>query len=427
MELVNNTGMAAGHTLGLDPDGRECLVVAVKGTFDIPPDRREATLAAEQQPLVEADVFTGDPGFSAPLYECDYAPRKPRCDVLLNGTAHAPRGRPVRRMEVGLRVAGMAKSFVVVGEREWRKRLWWVGNTQPARFTRSPISYDVAFGGVDHVHKDPKRHRTCLANHVGIGFHHVLASKAIHGRPLPRTEEKGKPVRNPRGRYRPMSFGPVGRAWQPRVKLAGTYDQHWVDEISPFLPPDFRDDYYQSAPPDQQISHPSGGEEVTLLNLTPQGSTRFLLPRVDIPVEFFLRDDDPVEAQAVADTIVIEPDLGRLMITWRASHPIRLDLFEVEQVVAGRMPPGWYRARETGKTHFVSLAELALTPRNTGDIGDEDEDDEQEAWVPGDGEEPGDLASDDEDEDEAEGEAAEDEERPEPPMADPAGVTSRPS
>lgn len=36
MELLNATGMPAGYTLGMQPDGRELLVVAVKGTFTIP-------------------------------------------------------------------------------------------------------------------------------------------------------------------------------------------------------------------------------------------------------------------------------------------------------------------------------------------------------------------------------------------------------
>src|SRR5690242_10966283 len=99
MELLNATGMQAGYTMGLRPDGRELLVVVVKGTFRIPGDGRGPVLAEEQLPLVDADTFTGEPGFSAPVYECDYAPTKPRCDVVLLGSAYAPFGRPVERVE----------------------------------------------------------------------------------------------------------------------------------------------------------------------------------------------------------------------------------------------------------------------------------------------------------------------------------------
>jgi hypothetical protein len=85
MDLVNGTGMSAAFTLGLDPDGREHVVVVVKGTFLIPPRGGIPELAETQDELVYADTFTGKPGFSAVIYETDFAPVKPRCDVLLVG------------------------------------------------------------------------------------------------------------------------------------------------------------------------------------------------------------------------------------------------------------------------------------------------------------------------------------------------------
>jgi hypothetical protein len=83
MELLNATKMVTGYTQGMLADGRELLVVVIKGTFDLPKNRENARLSAVQLPLVEADTFTGEPGFSAPLYESDYAPVKPYCDVIL--------------------------------------------------------------------------------------------------------------------------------------------------------------------------------------------------------------------------------------------------------------------------------------------------------------------------------------------------------
>jgi len=81
MELVNATRMVAGHTMALDKHGREHLVVVVKGTFRFPlPDEPPGHFALhdEQQPLVMADSFTGEPGLSAPVYDVDFALRKPR-------------------------------------------------------------------------------------------------------------------------------------------------------------------------------------------------------------------------------------------------------------------------------------------------------------------------------------------------------------
>ena len=72
MELINATRTAAGYTMGTEPSGRESLVVVVKGTFRLPAPGEPVRLADEQAPLVLADTFTGQPGFSAPYYEVDY-------------------------------------------------------------------------------------------------------------------------------------------------------------------------------------------------------------------------------------------------------------------------------------------------------------------------------------------------------------------
>jgi len=104
MELINATRMVAGYNMGLEPSGRELLVVVVKGTFVLPKAGEQVRLADEQLPLIMADTFTGDPGFSAPMHEIDFAPRKRACDVLLVGSAHAPTGKQVARMRAGIRV-----------------------------------------------------------------------------------------------------------------------------------------------------------------------------------------------------------------------------------------------------------------------------------------------------------------------------------
>src|SRR3989344_2715 len=98
MELINSTAMAAAYAQGLLADGRETLVVVVKGTFTLPLDGSVARLAAVQRPLLMADVFAGEPGLSVMLREMDFAPFKPYCDVLVTGSAFAPDGRPASKI-----------------------------------------------------------------------------------------------------------------------------------------------------------------------------------------------------------------------------------------------------------------------------------------------------------------------------------------
>ena len=358
MDLINASKMMAGYTMGMEPSGRELLVVVIKGTFSIPHDGGEPELMEEQVPLVDADVYTGKPGYSAPLYEVDYAPYKARCDVLLNGSAYAPGGRPSKKVPVRLRVGGMMKEFEVIGDRIWQVSKMGFTQSFPQSFTVMPISYDRAFGGSDDKHPDKSKHSAFMPNPIGRGYHANISHDLMDGTCLPNTEEQGQPVRLPAGKYRPMAFGVVGRNWEPRYKLAGTYDQGWIDDVFPFLPADFNNGYYQAAPLDQQIDHLKGNEMVELINLTVSGRTVFRLPKKEIPVVFFLKKGGKEERQAVADTVVIEPDLNRFSITWRAHLPLKKNMFEIPQVLVGKKSRAWWRARELGKTYYPSLGHL---------------------------------------------------------------------
>ncbi len=366
MELINATSMQAGYTLGMEPSGREHLVVVVKGTFEFPRRDEPPRLAEDQLPLVAADTFTGEPGFSAPVLETDYAPWKPRCDVLLNGSAYAPEGRPATEVPVGLRLGSMRKAFHVVGDRTWQAGLMAISPGPPRAFTSMPVTYDRAFGGVDDHDPDESRHSAYMANPVGRGYHRKLKGGLIDGTPMPNTEEAGHGVKMPNLDYRPMAFGPVGRGWSPRLGYAGTYDDHWLEHVFPFLPSDFRDAYYQAAPEDQQIPYPRGGEPVVLFNLTPEGRTAFRLPEMDVPVIFFRKAGDRHETSAVIDTIALAPDAGLFTMSWRASIPLRRNIFEIPQVLAGRMSRAWWRARELGKEYHSSLASV-VRARRTGE------------------------------------------------------------
>ena len=127
-----------------------------------------------------------------------------------------------------------------------------------------------------------------------------------------------------------MGFGVIGRGWLPRYLLAGTYDQDWLDNTFPFLPADFDPAYFQCSPVDQQMPYPKGGESVGLVNLTPEGNTVFQLPSKEIMVTYFLKNGKETNVAANLDTLVIEPDRGIFTLTWRASLPLKKNMFEVE-------------------------------------------------------------------------------------------------
>jgi hypothetical protein len=201
-----------------------------------------------------------------------------------------------------------------------------------------------------------------MKNPSGRGFHRQLRREWVDGSPLPNTEENDRPVSDPRGDYEPMSFGPIGRHWEPRLRFTGTYDERWLDEHFPFLPPDFDEQYYQAAPPDQQIPFPQGGEEIVLLNLTGPGRTAFVLPVFQAPIHFFPKSGGREDGALVPDTLLLEPNLQRFTITWRASRPLKRSLHEVALVMVGKRSQSWWAKRETVEFPIPSAPADESTP-----------------------------------------------------------------
>lgn len=368
MELLNATRMVAAYNQGLDADGREYLVVIVKGTFDLPLDGSVARLREAQQPLLMSDTFAGDPGLSAPLREFDFAPFKPHCDVLVNGSAHAPGGRPISQLTVGIRVGRMSKAFRVVGPRQWQPGALGTGAGSPQPFVRQDISYASAFGGSHSAPGSPGQLLCNPRNPAGRGWYpRSLGSGTIVGMPMPCTEKLGQPIDTPHGDFEPMALGPLGKHWQARVSFAGTYDQAWQDEQFPFLPKDFDERYFQAAPADQQTDHLKGGEDVLLLGLTPTERAGFRVPSVRMPVTYFLSKGGHETIEAVIDTLLVDTDAGHVEITWRTRRPLKRNMFEIAQVLVGEKSRAWWRARELGKDYYPSLAALSRSRSIQGD------------------------------------------------------------
>lgn len=346
MELINSTRMTVGYNMGLEPSGRELLVVVIKGTFVLPKSGEQVRLADEQLPLIMADTFTGKPGFSAPVQEIDFAPRKHRCDVLLTGYVRAPAGTQMTRMRASLRVGPMEKSFDVVGDRVWQAGLTGIRASEPLPFTEMPVSYDRAFGGADRHSPDEAEHDAYLPNPVGRGWHKHLKNEWVDGTPLPNIEAIGDGVSFPSDKRAPVALGPLGRGWPQRARYAGTYDQHWLDEVFPFLPKDFDERYYQAAPEDQQLPLPKGPIDVVLSGFTADGVRQFTLPNFEAPVHVFPKRGDREDLTATLDTITFHPDQGHFTMSWRVARPLRKSMHEIAQVLVGRKGKDWWQQRE---------------------------------------------------------------------------------
>lgn len=353
MQIWNQMGYPHQFTMGMDKAGHEWIVVVVKGTFDFPVKSGGLVQkSAEQVPLVMADTQTGVPGYSATLWETDFAFRKPRCDVIANGCAYAPNGRPAERVPVGIKVGNWSKLFEVVGHREWRAIGPVFTATPPQPYLKMPISYDVAWGGVDRLDPEDKFPASYKYNPVGTGWSRTRNQRFIPGLRLPNTQAVGEDIRSPFGEYRPMSFGPMGRGWPGRIEFGGTYDQTWVDNVAPFLPTDFDERYFQMAPPDQQIDHPRGGEDVQLINLTPAGKEGFRLPPALLPLTLFSGREKVFEQEVVPDTVLFDAENRHFSLVWRIQQRLRRTILDFTECWIGSPTPSMLRARETGRRYL---------------------------------------------------------------------------
>ncbi|WOS65932.1 DUF2169 family type VI secretion system accessory protein [Sinorhizobium fredii] len=353
MQIWNQTGFPTEFTMGMDKAGHEYIVVVVKGTFDFP-EAPGGTVrkSSEQVPLVMADTHTGSPGFSATLWETDFAFRKPRCDVIANGCAYALGGRPAERVRVGIKLGDWSKAFDVVGHREWRARGPLFVSTAPLPFLRQPFSYDTAWGGTDRLDPDDKLPASYQLNPVGMGWARAKNQHLIPGLKLPNTQAVGEEIRSPFGDYRPMSFGPYGRGWPGRIEHGGTYDDNWTENTFPFLPPDFDERYFQMAPPDQQIDFPRGGEEVMLVNLTPAGRESFRLPSTSLPMTLFKGTQKAFESAILPDTVLFDLEHRRLALVWRVSQRIHRTILDFSECWVGPPTESMLRARATGRRYI---------------------------------------------------------------------------
>ncbi len=398
-EVVNHTPWPSQYFQHVDSHGEIFHVMVSRLTYSLRGMRYEGEELpspvlldmGEQSPLCDADQFIGEANETSALQESDYAPYKPKCDVLLvNANAYSPDSTPQKRWPVGFRFGDLIeKKFQVTGPRTFERSVSSLGAmvvSEPQAVVQVPLRYELAFGGPNAV-----RHRSTLEsieadqtlpdstrrdagkaleklpphyehNPIGCGREpkraHSIALdamkiegaargskpsnaelKAIEQSPLfaPQIEAFEQPFKG-QNEYPVIGVGPIGRWWLPRRKLAGTYDEKWKAEQWPKSPKDHDYRYWNCAPEDQQIDYPQGGEEIALINLTPSGSpVRFLLPKQDLQLLIRLHVGAMMFAPMNIDTVLIDFATGQLVIVRRALVSARTG---VRQLELGTWPPG---------------------------------------------------------------------------------------
>ncbi|WP_051711306.1 DUF2169 family type VI secretion system accessory protein [Andreprevotia chitinilytica] len=203
----------------------------------------------------------------APGQMLDEVMPKPVGEVLLNGTAHAPEGKPVAAMAVSLKVGTLEKTLRVVGDRTWSYGLLpFYRISKPKPFTSMPLDYAHAFGG-----------KKLPANPVGIGYsgNPFAAFVGSNQGVLPNIENPAQPARLHWRRYDPAGFGPINISWTPRMTLLRAMQRPDVRKLTaqsplPGLSANVDRTLFQLAQPDQRLpGFFSGGEPYRLTGMHP--------------------------------------------------------------------------------------------------------------------------------------------------------------
>ncbi len=341
--LENRTPFTAATHVQIDASGQEVLVAMFSASFDALDGAPGLQVSEDQMPVALWDIPFGDPANSSNRYEADIAPLKPGAEVLVNGSAQAPNGRPVAEMQVGVRVGAIRKVLNVVGDRIYDAG----GYSAPVPFRSMPIVYERAYGGTLPDGRLDRR------NPVGVGYQHARSADPAVRTQAPNVTYPGEPYLSPSDQPKPAGFGALGRGWLPRLPLAGTYDQAWLDAQWPLPPKDFDPRYNLCAPADQQLPSIRGGEPVTIIGMTPNGRWNFRLPRVVAPIQL-IYDDRVEQATFNPDTVIIEPDLWRVTLKARLSVVTKRNALPLRQIAFGHVTPGFMLATRKRKAYVTA-------------------------------------------------------------------------
>lgn len=301
--------------LGLD--GAPCFIVVIKQgyTFSRPGQVRREPGA--QVRLVD-EPWEPDAEQSSIRLPTDMFLRKPSTDVVVVGSAVAPGRKPVKELDVWVRVGPVSKRLRVFGTRVWFAGALGMTLTAPQPFQELPLRWEYAYGGMDV--SNPKKAAHEPRNPLGRGV--AADPKTLVHQPGPQIEDPEALISSPRSRPAPAGVGAIGPQFEPRLRYAGTYDDRWQKERMPLPPLDFDERHNQVAAPGLICpSYLRGGEPVELVGLNAEGPLQFELPKLVFHVGSQTAQGQQ-EHRPVLDTVLLEPNAQRLELTWRAVVPV---------------------------------------------------------------------------------------------------------
>jgi len=269
-------------------------------------DAPATLLEADAQPGLRPAKYFDDGIGTSPVFPGDFAPFKPRTDVTLLGSAHVPDGGAARSLTVTFGVGAWRKSLIVVGDSDWVRGAE-VTATEPEPFTRMALRLENAFGGIKSPYNPWGKGFGEPAETIGAR----LPACNIH--PM----EQRHTLRDVA--VQPAGFGPRAEMVLPRAALRGTFDETWLYKRNPLPPLDFKWEFYNAAPEDQQFfPYLLGDEPLTFENLHPDYPVfTSLLPGFRLRVQLRRLGAEIEELTTVLDSVHVDADAMVVDLGWR--------------------------------------------------------------------------------------------------------------
>lgn len=313
----NNTPYAAIGFEQWHRDGSTMACIAVRAEMVFGEDGQ--IHFSDQQEIILADKFEGDPQKTPLVTPGDLVPFKPGTDITFLGSIHSGDQSEKQVLEASLKIGNHTRSIRASGPREWIADgdSWHLSDLE--RISELPLCYTKASGG--RLIGDPSG-RVDPRNPIGPNLIDVQFSPRGRNYPAAQIDSEQEPINSDFLHPPfPQGFGPMAPWWQNRQRYTGTYDDEWKENIHPRLPRDFDYRFYNCAHPSLVLDgFVAGGDVVELTNLTPSGRFLFRLPNSTPFARFQFVDGREVLATLNLDGIHIDfrEHPYRYALTWRA-------------------------------------------------------------------------------------------------------------
>ncbi len=265
MEFTNDTTLPAALARGSTSEREMVGVAAMKVTCRVEEGRLVRCADANAWPVFETPFAFGGVTLGP---DVDF--RKRATDLIVFGSAFAPGGEPVTRMQLGIYCGAIRFELDVFGDRYWQKRGRKVLMTDAEPFTTMPLTNDRAYGGVGYHDGLPVPHSV---NPRGRGF--CMTADDTHDKPLPNLERPESPI----------------ASWEDRPSPACLFRTQapFIDAALLERPPleiaaQLMESAGQDAVPELVAQPGQLGEQLTLRGFHPDGDLTLPLPPYSGPV-----------------------------------------------------------------------------------------------------------------------------------------------